>query len=534
MFDDVPDGCVAHIVEQLHSVQDIFNFQRTCSRFAAVGRAHQAAWLSLLRREFDIRLEAKGPLDGQELYRQANMAQMHRIRFQGCFTDGGVDEKRIRYWVDHMFSPNHWDSFCSELGQDLSCVGLLLEEQDEFDRERQALRSYIIKRCSKAVALMYGDLQAQQIPLGQPLPRTGSRAAFLKLEAWSTDALNQLFMSIFFELQVQSPLGRLLLDGVAPENLPAEQTRLQIVANMIHHSLGQKISALDGGEDAKSALLGFRSLKLMKASVLPRLVGVVERVVVSRAGEFSCPVQSGVLLMADCKISQWAKRPNCHNPEILQAFQATVAQRVCQEFDGVTTLQMICDKVREGKLPAPVAAHLTAKGGWVEFHPSSSPSFAAASTSDAAAPTLPTLRPLAWFRFSTQEEQIVLESYLEAEIAMHGRVTEFLHNHELPWWLGDTDIHQVADHWRDPVDGMRSFVACSDENDPYDPATANWRLNLRLHHRHAGNMLCVKLINQENLMREHGDDHPDPNIDVSFIAPHGRLVRLPDEVQLLY
>ncbi len=28
--------------------------------------------------------------------------------------------------VDHMFSPNHWDSFCSELGQDLSCVGLLL------------------------------------------------------------------------------------------------------------------------------------------------------------------------------------------------------------------------------------------------------------------------------------------------------------------------------------------------------------------------------------------------------------------------
>ncbi len=25
-----------------------------------------------------------------------------------------------------MFSPNHWDSFCSELGKDLSCVGLLL------------------------------------------------------------------------------------------------------------------------------------------------------------------------------------------------------------------------------------------------------------------------------------------------------------------------------------------------------------------------------------------------------------------------
>lgn len=35
--------------------------------------------------------------------------------------------------------------------------------QDEFDRERQALRSYIIKRCSKPVALMYGDPDAQQV-----------------------------------------------------------------------------------------------------------------------------------------------------------------------------------------------------------------------------------------------------------------------------------------------------------------------------------------------------------------------------------
>ncbi len=82
----------------------------------------------------------------------------------------------------------------------------------------------------------------------------------------------KLFLVVIMQ---QSPLGRLLLDGVAPENLPAEQTRLQIVANMIHHSLAQKISALDGGEDAKSALLGFRPLKLMKASVLPRLVGVL-------------------------------------------------------------------------------------------------------------------------------------------------------------------------------------------------------------------------------------------------------------------
>ncbi len=35
-------------------------------------------------------------------------------------------------------------------------------------------------------------------------------------------------------------------------------------------------------------------------------------------------------------------------------------------------------------------------------------------------------------------------------------------------------------------------------------------------------------------MQERFDHHPDPNIDVSFIAPHGRLVTLPDQARLRY
>ena len=29
--------------------------------------------------------------------------------------------------------------------------------------------------------------------------------------------------------------------------------------------------------------------------------------------------------------------------------QATVGQTICKEFNGATTLQMVCDKVKEGK-----------------------------------------------------------------------------------------------------------------------------------------------------------------------------------------
>ena len=55
---------------------------------------------------------------------------------------------------------------------------------------------------------------------------------------------------------------------------------------------------------------------------------------------------------------------------------------------------------------------------------------------------------------------------------------------------------------------------------------------MRLHYRHAGNTICVKLVNQENLMAEQEDHHEMPNIDVNFVAPHGRVVRLPGQVLL--
>lgn len=57
--------------------------------------------------------------------------------------------------------------------------------------------------------------------------------------------------------------------------------------------------------------------------------GVVERVVVSRAGDFSCPVQCGVLFLSDCNIAQWARRPSQEDPDILRAFQVGLMLLVC-------------------------------------------------------------------------------------------------------------------------------------------------------------------------------------------------------------
>ena len=41
------------------------------------------------------------------------------------------------------------------------------------------------------------------------------------------------------------------------------------------------------------------------------------------------------------------------------------------------------------------------------------------------------------------------------------------------------------------------------------------------------NLMCVVLADQENLMQLRGDDHPHPNIDVSFVKFTGREVEIP-------
>ena len=158
---------------------------------------------------------------------------------------------------------------------------------------------------------------------------------------------------------------------------------LQACASSIQHSRGQKVLVLDGGSDAKTALLGVHALTLLtQACALPKLVGeysrasrvqnradiaqlpllstamwsfagpclactsvlicicfgmigvhvsdagVIEQVTICKAGEFSCPVQCGVLFTADCNISQWAQQPKEQSLEILHAFQVWSSSRL--------------------------------------------------------------------------------------------------------------------------------------------------------------------------------------------------------------
>ncbi len=50
--------------------------------------------------------------------------------------------------------------------------------------------------------------------------------------------------------------------------------------------------------------------------------------------------------------------------------------------------------------------------------------------------------------------------------------------------------------------------------------------------RVAGNLVLVKLIDQEDLMHEWDDQHDDPNIDINHVIFSGRTLNLPPGVAL--
>lgn len=57
MFSDLPNGCVALVVELLYSVKDVLNFQATCTRHAQIVRGQQKKRLQLLHTDYDTRLQ---------------------------------------------------------------------------------------------------------------------------------------------------------------------------------------------------------------------------------------------------------------------------------------------------------------------------------------------------------------------------------------------------------------------------------------------------------------------------------------------
>ncbi len=65
--------------------------------------------------------------DWQADYRRLSLLSEEPLRFLGAFTSGGCDDELNQYWVDNLFTDNHWSAYCSHEGfANINCLGLLL------------------------------------------------------------------------------------------------------------------------------------------------------------------------------------------------------------------------------------------------------------------------------------------------------------------------------------------------------------------------------------------------------------------------
>ncbi|CAD7702891.1 unnamed protein product [Ostreobium quekettii] len=114
---DLPDACLEAVLDFLPA-GDLLAFQLTCRRFRDAGRS-PTVWIRKLRSDYGLRLgraAGGGSLGPQRLYVSlARQRRRSRLRFRGLLTDGGVDAGQAYFWCSNMFETDSRRCYSSEM-----------------------------------------------------------------------------------------------------------------------------------------------------------------------------------------------------------------------------------------------------------------------------------------------------------------------------------------------------------------------------------------------------------------------------------
>jgi len=180
----------------------------------------------------------------------------------------------------------------------------------------------------------------------------------------------------------------------------------------------------------------------------------------------------------------------------------------CTALDNLADRESVLFASEAGDLPQIIAIKSTRAGEWIEF--------------DACSELSCNLRPLVWFHFYTKEESAAVQAQQQKPPPGNPPIATFpgdsspgSEEEELAEDAAEALFHGPQ---QGAVEGRKT--------------TGRDRLDVELKCRVSANVVCVKLINQEDLMSEWGDEHEEPNIDINCIAFTGRRVRLPHGMTL--
>ena len=277
-----------------------------------------------------------------------------------------------RYWVDNMFAPTHWDSYCSQASGNIHCFAFLQRESAHVDEDMKEFRRYLLTRTYHAATTLYGD-------------------EVRDLHLWSTMEL-EVFLTELFLLYVRGhAIGKLLFAGVRDQaELEAEVRRARAYVEMIEKARrgpSIRVVAVGGGDLTVLAMPEVASP--VGAGAIE--VSLIKRINISRVGQFSCPVSCGAVLVGCATRGSEAETANL--------IAAARAGR-CAALESLTTADEVTAASAAGRLPPVRSFSSTSSGQIIEFR-------AQAGAPTAAAPAMLDvleLRPLVWFRFTDKEQ----------------------------------------------------------------------------------------------------------------------------------
>eukprot|EP00873_Tetraselmis_striata_P008627 jgi/Tetstr1/428891/TSEL_018870.t1 len=530
---DLPPECLTRVGTLVGSLADMLSLGQVCRALRDCDR--DWLWRARVEADFGLRLPpaGSGVKPPKALYIEFHRQRSGRVRFQGCYTDGGCDASARRYWVDNMFQENHWDSYCSEAGSNVHCAGLLLGAGHEGDQQAQAHREYLIERCRRAAEELFMDP--------------------VRLETWTTSELDHFFLELYNEFRQRSLIGMLILHGVAHDKRHEEASRmrrtmdwingrLQTCDTMVCEDAHPRAGASSSAQarpafltrtKAPSSHLRLFDTALGELWARPEAgnwVASVDACHISRLGHFSCPVACGAVFLADAR----QRRIPGGAPALRTRIQAAAAESSCSALDDATQRDDVELAVAQGQLPPIVASGRFAGGEWVEFDPDWTPPGREAM-----------LHPVLWFHFYTQAEVKqrlasdipaapssgaappplqpgLLDAQPAFQIPPGGALAYLMDNHP------DSDSDEEGEGGGADNEAAAAAAAAEAPAPEAAPESSNVHkeLQIPLSRRHSGNLALVKLISHEDLRSEWQDNHEHPNLDISFVSLHGRCANL--------
>ncbi|GAX86324.1 hypothetical protein CEUSTIGMA_g13736.t1 [Chlamydomonas eustigma] len=379
MFTALDRNILHHILMFLKDKKDLCVVQRVSRELRFIASLN-TLWIPLLSYEFGLRVQDSPKIKAQDICKKLSCLEQsdkYHIRFNALYTDGGIDENNMIYWVDNIYKPNDWGSYCSEVSPNVNTLAFLKGPECWQDPRYAEHRRFLISRLTQPALQLFGQYHLTRLRLMasgsmttglafQEAEEELQRAVGRALNNWSTPGLEHFYIQLYLmDLNQPRRITALMRSGLAGDReavnacLRAKYEEIQYKSGPSSHESvvigGQRGPLLEGrplrlvdracltemqtqlweqlelhvdnskkqvtsmkkgahlppnssqynGASGSSEQAGARVARVGTTAMgvhadeegRPTYAAFVERLAVSRSGDFTCPVRCGAVLM---------------------------------------------------------------------------------------------------------------------------------------------------------------------------------------------------------------------------------------------